>query len=111
MNDLRAHFRPEFLNRLDEISMFKPLTKGDIEDIIAIMVANLNKRIADRELSIEVTDSAASYIVEHGYDRFTARRPLKRFLQKHVETLAGRMILGMRSMPGISLSLTPTKAG
>ena len=68
MADLRAHFRPEFLNRLDEIIMFKPLAKGDIEDIIAIMVANLNKRIADRELSIEVTDAAAEYIVEHGYD-------------------------------------------
>lgn len=94
MNDLKAHFRPEFLNRLDEIIMFKPLTKADIEDIIAIMVANLNKRIADRELSIEVTDSAASYIVEHGYDPVYGARPLKRFLQKHVETLAGRMILG-----------------
>ncbi len=94
MNDLKAHFRPEFLNRLDEIIMFKPLTKADIEAIIAIMVANLNKRIADRELSIEVTDFAASYIVEHGYDPVYGARPLKRFLQKHVETLAGRMILG-----------------
>ena len=93
MADLRAHFRPEFLNRLDEIIMFKPLAKGDIEDIIAIMVANLNKRIADRELSIEVTDAAAEYIVEHGYDPMYGARPLKRFLQKNVETLVGRMIL------------------
>ncbi len=94
MNDLKAHFRPEFLNRLDEIIMFKPLTKADIEDIIAIMVANLNKRIADRELSIEVSDAAAAYIVDHGYDPVYGARPLKRFLQKHVETLIGRMILG-----------------
>ena len=94
MADLRAHFRPEFLNRLDEIIMFKPLAKSDIEDIIAIMVANLNKRIADKQLSIEVTDAAADYIVEHGYDPLYGARPLKRFLQKHVETLAGRMILG-----------------
>ena len=94
MNDLKAHFRPEFLNRLDEIIMFKPLTKADIEDIIAIMVANLNKRIADRELSIEVSDAAAAYIVDHGYDPVYGARPLKRFLQKHVETLVGRMILG-----------------
>ena len=93
MADLRAHFRPEFLNRLDEIIMFKPLAKSDIEDIIAIMVANLNKRIADKQLSIEVTDAAADYIVEHGYDPLYGARPLKRFLQKHVETLAGRMIL------------------
>ena len=93
MNDLKAHFRPEFLNRLDEIIMFKPLTKADIENIIAIMVANLNKRIAGRELSIEVSDAAAAYIVEHGYDPVYGARPLKRFLQKHVETLVGRMIL------------------
>mgnify|MGYP002792568840 CR=1 FL=1 len=93
MADLRVHFRPECHKRLHEIIMFKPLAKGDIEDIIAIMVANLNKRIADRELSIEVTDAAAEYIVEHGYDPMYGARPLKRFLQKNVETLVGRMIL------------------
>jgi len=93
MNELRGHFRPEFLNRLDEIIMFKPLTKADIENIIAIMVANLNKRIADRELSIEVTDAAADFIVDQGYNPVYGARPLKRYLQKHVETLAGRMIL------------------
>ncbi|MED9933159.1 MAG: AAA family ATPase, partial [Catenibacillus sp.] len=100
MNDLRAHFRPEFLNRLDEIIMFKPLTKADIENIIAIMVANLNKRIADRELFIEITDEAAAFIVDKGYDPVYGARPLKRFLQKHVETLAGRMILADEVKPG-----------
>ncbi|HIQ98568.1 MAG TPA: ATP-dependent chaperone ClpB [Candidatus Scybalocola faecavium] len=94
MNDLRAHFRPEFLNRLDEIIMFKPLTKDNINHIINIMIDNLNKRIANRELSIELTDKASVYITEHGYDPVYGARPLKRFLQKHVETLAGRMILG-----------------
>ncbi len=93
LNDLRAHFRPEFLNRLDEIIMFKPLTKDNIRHIINIMIANLNKRIANRELSIELTDKASAYITEHGYDPVYGARPLKRFLQKHVETLAGRMIL------------------
>ena len=81
MNDLRAHFRPEFLNRLDEIIMFKPLSKADIKNIIDIMVANLNKRIADRELSIEVSEGAAAYITDHGYDPVYGARPLKRFLQ------------------------------
>ena len=100
MDDLRAHFRPEFLNRLDEIIMFKPLTKGDIENIIAIMVANLNKRIADKELSIEVSDEAAAFIVDKGYDPVYGARPLKRFLQKHVETLVGRMILADEVKPG-----------
>lgn len=100
MADLRAHFRPEFLNRLDEIIMFKPLRKEEVEDIIAILVAHLNKRIADRELSIEVTDEAAGFIVEKGYDPVYGARPLKRFLQKHVETLVGRMILGDEVRPG-----------
>ncbi|MBB5263344.1 ATP-dependent Clp protease ATP-binding subunit ClpB [Catenibacillus scindens] len=93
MNDLRAHFRPEFLNRLDEIIMFKPLTKDNIRHIIDIMVDRLNKRIANRELSIELTDAAAAYITDHGYDPVYGARPLNRFLQKHVETLVGRMIL------------------
>ena len=80
--------------------MFKPLTKADIENIIAIMVANLNKRIADRELFIEITDEAAAFIVDKGYDPVYGARPLKRFLQKHVETLAGRMILADEVKPG-----------
>ena len=94
MNDLRAHFRPEFLNRLDEIILFKPLTKENITGIIDLLVADINKRLVDKELTIELTDSAKSFIVEHGYDPVYGARPLKRFLQKHVETLAAKMILG-----------------
>jgi ATP-dependent Clp protease ATP-binding subunit ClpB len=93
MNDLRAHFRPEFLNRLDEIIMFKPLTKGNIGGIIGLLVEDVNKRLADRELSITLTDSAKQFIVENGYDPVYGARPLKRYLQKHVETLAARLIL------------------
>ncbi len=93
MNDLRAHFRPEFLNRLDEIIMFKPLTKGNIGGIIGLLVEDVNKRLADRELSIVLTDSAKQFIVENGYDPVYGARPLKRYLQKHVETLAARLIL------------------
>ena len=93
MNDLRAHFRPEFLNRLDEIIMFKPLTKGNIGGIIGLLVKDVNKRLADRELSIALTDSAKQFIVENGYDPVYGARPLKRYLQKHVETLAARLIL------------------
>ncbi len=99
MDDLKRHFRPEFLNRFDEIIMFKPLAKDNIKDIISIMMANLNKRIADREISIELTDAAADFVVEHGYDPLYGARPLKRFLQKHVETLAGRMILADEVKP------------
>ena len=93
MNDLRAHFRPEFLNRLDEIIMFKPLTKDNIGGIIGLLVEDVNKRLADRELSIALTDSAKQFIVENGYDPVYGARPLKRYLQKHVETLAARLIL------------------
>lgn len=93
MNDLRTHFRPEFLNRLDEIILFKPLTKQNIGGIIDLMIADVNKRLADRELSIELTPAAKDYIVEHGYDPVYGARPLKRYLQKHVETLAAKLIL------------------
>ena len=97
MNDLKAHFRPEFLNRLDEVIMFKPLTKDNITKIIDLMVNDINKRLADRELTIELTDSAKTFIVDHGYDPVYGARPLKRFLQKHVETLAAKMILGVQT--------------
>lgn len=93
MNVVRGHFRPEFLNRLDEIIMFKPLTKENIGNIITLMMKDLNFRLADRELSVELTDAAASFIVEHGYDPIYGARPLKRFLQKHVETLSAKLIL------------------
>ena len=94
MGDLRAHFRPEFLNRLDEIILFKPLTKDNIGHIVDLMLADVNKRLEDKELQIELTDAAKAYIVENGYDPVYGARPLKRFLQKNVETMAARYILG-----------------
>ena len=100
MNELRGHFRPEFLNRLDEIIMFKPLSKSDIQSIVDILMKNLNKRLSDREILIELDEDAKAYIIEHGYDPVYGARPLKRFLQKHVETLAGRLILADQVMPG-----------
>ena len=93
MDDLRAHFRPEFLNRLDEIIMFKPLTKENIGNIVDLMMADLNRRLADQEIRLQLTDEAKSYIIDGGYDPVYGARPLKRFLQKNVETLAARMIL------------------
>ena len=93
MNDLRAHFRPEFLNRLDEMILFKPLTKENIGNIVDLMMADLNRRLADQEIRLELTDEAKSYIIDGGYDPVYGARPLKRFLQKNVETLAARMIL------------------
>ena len=93
MRDLRAHFRPEFLNRLDETVLFKPLTKGNIGGIINLLIADVNKRLADKELSIVLTEEAKAFIVENGYDPVYGARPLKRYLQKHVETLAAKLIL------------------
>lgn len=93
MQELRAHFRPEFLNRLDEIILFKPLTRDNISHIVDLMVADVNKRLADRELKVELTDGAKSFVTEHGYDPAYGARPLRRYLQKHVETLAARIIL------------------
>ena len=100
MDELRGHFRPEFLNRLDEIIMFKPLTKDNIGNIINLLVADLNKRLADREITVELTDAAKQYIVEHGYDPIYGARPLKRFLQKHVETLSAKLILADKVREG-----------
>ena len=93
MEDLRAHFRPEFLNRLDETIMFKPLTKDNIYDIIDLLVADVNKRLADREISIFLTEDVKKYVVDGGYDPNYGARPLKRFLQKHVDTLAAKLML------------------
>ena len=93
MNELRGNFRPEFLNRLDEIIMFKPLTKDNIGNIIHLLMNQLNKRLEDREISVELTPAAENFIVEHGYDPVYGARPLKRFLQKHVETLSAKLIL------------------
>ena len=93
MTDLRTHFRPEFLNRLDEIIMFKPLTKDNIGGIIELLLADVNKRLEDKELKIKLTDDAKDFVIENGYEPVYGARPLKRFLTKHVDTLAARLIL------------------
>jgi ATP-dependent Clp protease ATP-binding subunit ClpB len=111
MGELRAHFRPEFLNRLDETIMFKPLTKDNIGGIIALIVADINKRLADREISIEISDEAQRYIVENGYDPVYGARPLKRYIQKYVETLAAKLILSDQVRVGdtILIDMNDTK--
>lgn len=93
MNELRSHFRPEFLNRLDEIILFKPLTRDNIGNIITLLMADLNKRLADMQIKVSLTDSATAFITENGYDPVYGARPLKRYLQKNVETLAAKLIL------------------
>ena len=99
MNDLRNHFRPEFLNRLDETILFKPLTKSNISGIINLLVDDLNKRLADKEISIRLTDAAKQHIVENGYDPVYGARPLKRYMQKYVETLSAKLILEDKVKP------------
>jgi len=99
MNELKGSFRPEFLNRLDEIILFKPLTKENITGIMDLMVADLNKRLADREITISLTQAAKDYIVDRAYDPIYGARPLKRFLQKNVETLSARLILSDQVNP------------
>ena len=93
MGDLRNHFRPEFLNRLDEIIMFKPLTKSNISSIIDLLIKDVNKRLADKELAVKLTDAARDFIVDNGFDPMYGARPLKRYVQKTVETLAAKLIL------------------
>ena len=93
MGDLRNHFRPEFLNRLDETILFKPLTKDNISGIIRLIVADLNRRLADRELRIELTPEAERFITDQAYDPVYGARPLKRYIQKYVETLSAKLIL------------------
>ncbi len=100
MNDLRAHFRPEFLNRLDETILFKPLSKRDIASIIHLLLDELNGRLKDRELTLALTEQARTFITEHGYDPVYGARPLKRYMQKHVETLAAKLILGGKIAAG-----------
>ena len=111
MHDLRAHFRPEFLNRLDEIILFKPLTKGNIGGIIELLIADVNNRLADKELKIALTDEAKDFIIENGYDPVYGARPLKRYLQKNVETLAAKLILadGVRAGDTIEIGLSDGK--
>ena len=105
-NDLRAHFRPEFLNRLDEIILFKPLTKDNIGHIVDLLLADLNKRLADQELSIELSPEAKQFVIDGGYDPVYGARPLKRFVQKYVETLSARLILGGNVSQGDTILLT-----
>ena len=105
MDDLRGHFRPEFLNRLDEIIMFKPLTKSNIGKIVDLMVGELDKRLADQELSLELTDAAKKDVIDNGYDPVYGARPLKRYLQKYVETLTARKILSGEVHTGDTLVL------
>ncbi len=100
MNDLRAHFRPEFLNRLDETILFRPLTKENIGSIVTLMMADLNRRLEDKDITLELTEEGRDFIIDGGYDPVYGARPLKRFLQKNVETLAARMILSGEVMDG-----------
>ena len=111
MNDLRGHFRPEFLNRLDEIILFKPLTKDNIAGIIDLMIQDLNRRIGDKELKIELTDAAKKFVVDRGYDPIYGARPLKRYLQKHVETLAAKIILGDEVRAGNTIVIDVAENG
>ena len=113
MGELRAHFRPEFLNRLDETILFKPLTKDNIGGIIGLILADINRRLADKELCIELSERAQHFIVENGYDPVYGARPLKRYIQKYVETLAAKLILADQVKPGdtILIDLDSTESG
>ncbi len=106
MEELRASFRPEFLNRLDEIILFKPLTKENIGNIIKLLIADLNRRLADREMRVELTPEAESYVMDQGYDPVYGARPLKRYLQKTVETLSAKLILSGGVQPGQTILLS-----
>ncbi len=111
MADLRAHFRPEFLNRLDETVLFKPLTRENVTGIIDILMKRLNHRLTEKELSVSLSDAAKAYIVEHGYDPVYGARPLKRFLQKNVETMVARMILSNQLLPGDEIFIDADENG
>ncbi len=106
LNDLRAHFRPEFLNRLDETILFKPLTKDNIGGIIRLIIADLNKRLSDKELTVELTPQAQAFIVENAYDPVYGARPLKRYIQKYVETLSAKLILADQVRQGNTILIT-----
>ncbi len=105
MEDLRAHFRPEFLNRLDEIIMFKPLTKQNIRKIVDLLIQDLNQRLKDRSITVELTDAAKQLVIDQAYDPFYGARPLKRYLQKNVETLSARLILSDKVTEGDTIVL------
>ena len=111
MNDLRASFRPEFLNRLDEIIMFKPLTKDNIGNIINLLMKELNARLEDKEITVKLSDSAKAGIIAGGYDPVYGARPLKRYLQKTVETLCAKLILANSVAPGDTILIDDTGNG
>jgi len=111
MNDLRGHFRPEFLNRLDETILFKPLTKDNISHIVDLMVADVNRRLEDKELKVELTGQAKEFITEHGYDPAYGARPLRRYLQKNVETLAAKIILQGSIRQGQTIVIDTAQSG
>ena len=104
-NELRLHFRPEFLNRLDEIIMFKPLTKENINGIIDLLLKELNERLHDRRITVRLTPAARDFAVESAYDPIYGARPLKRYIQQHVETLSAKMILSDEVQPGGTIVL------
>ena len=105
MDDLRAHFRPEFLNRLDETILFKPLTKDNIGGIVRLIIEDLNTRLADRELKVELTPEAEQFIVDNAYDPVYGARPLKRYIQKYVETLSAKLILADQVATGDTIEI------
>ena len=111
MNDLRGHFRPEFLNRLDEIILFKPLTKDNIGHIVDLLLKGLNKRLADQELTVELSPAAKQFVIEGGYDPVYGARPLKRFVQKEVETSTAKLILGGQVSEGDTILLDVENEG
>ncbi|WP_027422468.1 ATP-dependent chaperone ClpB [Lachnobacterium bovis] len=110
-NDLRMHFRPEFLNRLDEIIMFKPLTKSNINNIIDLLMADLNKRLYDKQISVELTQAARDNIVEGGYDPMYGARPLKRYILKYVETISAKLILADKVAPNDTIIIDVDENG
>ena len=106
MNQVKTHFRPEFINRLDEIIMFKPLTKSNIGRIVDLQLAELNARMDDRQIKVVLTDQARDFIIDHGYEPAYGARPLKRYIQKTVETLVARIILQGQIDMGDSIKIS-----
>jgi len=108
---LKTHFRPEFLNRIDEIVYYKPLSKAQITSIVALMLNNLNKRLSDKQLRVELTDAAMDAVIEQGFDPAFGARPLKRYLQSKVETLIAKRIIAADVKPGDTLTVDADENG
>lgn len=104
-NTLKQHFRPEFLNRIDEIVFYKPLTKDEIKEIVDLLILDLQKRLDDKQLYISLSEEAKAYVVDQGYDALYGARPLKRFLQRNVETLIGRILIAQDIQPHSTLAI------